>query len=65
MKRIYLLALFCLAVTASSAKADMFSISASADSTVDALDPDATRPTGDLEATMIGTVDQPAEALTF
>lgn len=66
MKRLYIIIAVAISSFAiSHAAAEVVSVTATADSTVDALDPDAAAPTGDLEATMVGAVDLPAEKLTF
>ena len=66
MKKLFLL----LAATAMSlpftiARADVLTLTSVADSTVDALNPTASEGAGHLRGEMVGTVDQPAENLTF
>ena len=65
MKRLCIFIVTMSSLGVSAATADMLTLTPVADSTVDALDPDAAIPTGDLEATMVGAVDLPAEQLTF
>jgi PEP-CTERM motif len=65
MKRLLLHSVLATLFGFSGAKADVLTLTPVADSSVDALNPTAVNPTGNLQAAMVGTVDQPATQLTF
>jgi hypothetical protein len=65
MKRFLQIAAALLICQASLSRADVITVSAVADTTVDALQPDVEFGADDLKAAKVGEVDQTAEQLTF
>lgn len=65
MKRHLWLAFVAALYGFSNTSADVLTLTPVADSSVDALNPTAVISTGNLQAAMVGTVDQPATQLSF